>query len=394
MLCRGYNIYSSQERYLETQVTANMPRKRLAKRPRPVWASKRRRAGGRSLARRKAKKFGRKWKSPGIPRTIISSDFQRRTQAVNFDYTMQWCVSPQIIGQTGGAANRLQFVTFVMNDPTGIFGAGLPFGVSNAQTVAALPNYAQNQRAYGDDGTTVYAQVVNNFATWAARYEKAMVIGSKVTAVLRPKMVYRTQEAESFTTAINGAANTQQAFPAVDTVTQALDASRVATILTDAKPFDTDAESLQLTSKIPQIIERAGVKSHRMSYTPGGKDGAFATINYSPKKFDHLNSLKDNNSYWSDINRQTNRLTMTNTTAPGATAIKVKPVYGVLAIQKEELSTPTAGTPDAGKIQHDYYVECKYQCTVLFKDPYEIDSTNVPTAGPVPPGRGRMGNQF
>jgi len=327
--------------------------------------------------------MGRKWKAGGIPRTIVSADFQRRTQAVNFEYTQQWCVSPQVIGQTGGTANSLQFITFLMNDPTNIFGSQLPFGANTSQAVGAQPNYAREQRAYGDDGSTVSPQQVGNFKTWSQRYEKACVIGSKVTAVLRPKMVYRTGGTDAFTTGLPGSPVAGMPapvnFPAQTDYEKALDASRIFTMVTDAVPFSTDPESINTTTKIPQIIQRAGVKSYRMSYTPGGKDGAFATMGYSPKKFNNLKDLKDNQQFWSDIDLNTGRLKMTNQTAPGGTAETVKPIYGIIGIQKEELNSPSGVNAKGNKTQHDYYIECKYSCTVLFKDPYEVGGTNVPT---------------
>ena len=340
---------------------------------------KRRRVGGKTLARRKAKKLGRKWKAGGIPRTIVSADFQRRTQAVNFEYTQQWCVSPQIIGQTGGTANSLQFITFLMNDPTNIFGSQLPFGANTSQAVAAQPNYAREQRAYGDDGSSVNPQQVGNFAAWSKRYEKACVIGSKVTAVMRPKMVYRVGGTDAFETEVD-TPQTYQKYPAQTDYEKALDASRIFTLVTDAVPFSTDPESINTTTKIPEVIQRAGVKSYRMSYTPGGKDGAFVTMGYSPKKFNHLKDLKDNQRFWSDIDLNTGRLKMTNQTAPGGTAETVKPIYGIIGIQKEELNSPTGVNAKGNKAQHDYYIECKYSCTVLFKDPYEVGGTNIPTA--------------
>jgi hypothetical protein len=166
-----------------------------------------------------------------------------------------------------------------------------------------------------------------------------------------------------------------------------VDASRIVTFLTDAAPFGTDPESVNTLSKIPELVKRAGVNQKRMSYTPAGKDGAFATIAYSPKKFHHLKDLRDNKQIWSGINDQTGNLTMMRTDQP---TVPVKPVYGIIAIQKEELHSPSGSDGQALKTQHDYYIECKYTSTVLFRDPYEVESKNIPTVtstGSAPRGR-------
>jgi hypothetical protein len=353
------------------------------KRKRSTTRVRRVKKRGASLARRKATKLGKKWKSPGIPRTIVSADFQRRTQAVNFEYTQQWSVSPSIIG----VANSLQFIAFTMNDPTNIFGGCLPFGANQSQSTSALPNYARPQVDYGEDAatSTVDKQKVAAFKTWSDRYEKACVIGAKVTAVLRPKMVYRqgSTDAYSIPTVTAGTTSTASV-PTQDHHQFPLDASRVATILVDKQPFGTDPEAVNVSTHIPELIKRAGVKSYRMSYTPAGKDGAFCSVSYSPKKFNHLKDLKDNQRFWSDIDKTTGDLTMTNGNQP------VQPVYGIVAIQKEELNSPTGvSSAYAFKKQHDYYIECKYSCTVLFKDPYEVQGSNIPTAtGQAPRGHG------
>lgn len=347
-----------------------MPRAR--KRPRTIRVRRVRKRGTATLRRRKAKKFGRKWKAPGIPRTIISSDFQRRSQAVSFEYTQQWAVSPSLMS----VANSFQFITFRMNDPTDLFASQLPFAANSSQATAALPDYAAEQFPYGDSAGVVNRQRVNNFANWSKRYEKACVIGSRVTAVLRPKMVYRDGETAAFTSQASG---NDVAYNKQFHTELGLDASRVMTFLTDAEPFSTDPESVNTTTHIPLMLQRSGVKSYRMSYTPAGKDGAFCTINYSPKKFNNLNDIKDNSKYWSQIDLTTGDLNMSN---DGTT---VKPIFGIIGIQKEEMTSPSATTPLGAKKQHDYYIECKYSCTVLFKDPYEIAGTNVPTAtGPAP----------
>lgn len=344
----------------------------MPKRKRTTTRRPKRARTTRTLARRKAKKMGRKWKSPGIPRTIVSADFQRRSQAVNFEYTQQWCVSPSI----QAVANTLQFIQFKMNDPTNIFGDMLPFAANTSQAKGAIPNYAAAATYYGDDGTNIKPQAVGSFATWSKRYEKACVIGSKVTCILRPKDVFNVQSRPEFSTNVNTA---QQQYPAILTTERALDASRIVTLLTDAPAFGTDPESVALTTKVPDLIKRSGVKQYRMSYTPGGKDGAFATVNYSPKKFSHVKDIKDNQQLWSGIDVN-GRLTMLNNSTP------VKPVYGIVAIQKEELRSPSGAIGAAAKPQHDYFVECKYSCTVLFRDPYEVTDTNIPTAAP-PRGR-------
>lgn len=331
-----------------------------------------------SLRRRKAKKMGRKWKAGGIPRTIVSADFQKRSMAINFEYTQQWAVSPSIMG----VANSLQFITWVMNDPSNIFGAQIPFGANNSQTTGARPDYAVEQSPFGSANSTVNRQVVGSFANWSKRYEKACVIGSKVTAILRPKMVTTGSQRDAFaapgTTTNKGVVGTDddttQAFPAVDTTHGALDASRIVTLMTDAKPFDTDAESISLTTHVPDLIKRSGVRQKRMSYTPAGKDGAFATLNYSAKKFANVKDIKDNAHLWSGIDQSTGYLTQVS---PNGTA--TVPVYGIIAIQKEELTSPSASPSLSFKKQHDYYIETKYSCTVLFRDPYEIAGTNVPT---------------
>ena len=352
-----------------------MPR---MKRKRSTIRVRRVKRRGTSLRRRKAKKLGRKWKSSGVPRTIVSSDFQRRSQAVNFEYTQQWSVSPKILS----VANSLQFIQFKMNDPTNIFGDMLPFAFNNSPLVGALPNYAAAQRPYGDDGTNVSKQSVGNFTTWSNRYEKACVIGSKVTLILRPKLVFNEQRQPSYESQANTAGTqTTTSYPVVTTTERALDASRIITLLTDAAAFGTDPESVNTNSKIPGLIRRSGVKQYRMSYTPGGKDGAFATVAYSPKKFNHIKDLKDCKQFWSDIGAD-GRLTMMNGNQP------VKPVYGIVAIQKEELNSPSGVEQFAAKPQHDYYIECKYSCTVLFKDPYEVEGTNIPTATTSSRGRG------
>ena len=340
---------------------------------------KRKRGGGykrsgkrpatKSLRRRKAKKMGKKWKSNGVPRTIVSADFQKRSTAVNFEYTQQWAVSPGILS----VANSLQFITWVMNDPSNIFGASLPFGANLSNAIGSLPNYAAPQQPYGQTGGLVDKQIVGHFSNWSKRYEKACVIGSKVTCVLRPKMVVRKRETAEYDITNNqvGQENTaseqlQSALP--------IDASRIVTLLTDAKPFTADPESLSTLSNVPDIIKRSGVRQKRMSYTPAGKDGAMASLNYSAKKFHNVKDLKDNQQLWTDIDPATGNFTMTHN---GQTT---KSVYGIVAIQKEELTSPAGTQALAFKAQHDYYIETKYSCTVLFKDPYEIEGTNVPMA--------------
>ena len=158
------------------------------------------RTTARNVRRRKAKKLGRKWKSAGIPRTIVSADFQRRVQTVNFSYTQQWCVSPSRLA----VANSMQIITFVMNDPTHIFGANLPFAQNLSNTVESLPDYATEQATYGEQNGLVDKQQVGNFANWSKRYEQACVIGTKVTMILRPKMVMRESQTAGFTEVTTG----------------------------------------------------------------------------------------------------------------------------------------------------------------------------------------------
>jgi hypothetical protein len=111
-----------------------------------------------------------------------------------------------------------------------------------------------------------------------------------------------------------------------------------------------------------------------MSYTPAGKDGAICSLNYSAKKFHNVKDLKDNQQLWTDIDPVTGLFIMTHN---GNTT---KSVYGVVAIQKEEMTSPAGTQALAFKAQHDYFIETKYSCTVLFKDPYEIAGNNIPTA--------------
>lgn len=347
-----------------------MPRaKKYSKARKPKRASKYR-------SSYKRRKVARKWKAPGVPRTIVPANYQQRSVAVNFEYHQQWAVSPRVIGATGGDANRLQFLCFSMNTPQDIFSAGLPFGDSSSYTYANIPNYAAAQLPYttsGGGSTQITRSGVNSMTTWSKRYKQAMVIGSEVTCILRPKAGYTHVELPDFTTtATTASGTTTTQYPEREhaEATQ-FDASKIASFLTDVAPFHTsDPESINSNTPITNLTQRAGVRLQRMSYTAGGKDGAIVKIKYSPKKFFNLKDLKDNQQHWVQINQSTNEM--------GAPS---KPCWGIVAIQKETLHSPTGALDIQKPIQHNYHVEVKASYTVLFRDPVIDAANNIPQAG-------------
>lgn len=324
-----------------------------------------------SYKRRKAR---RTYKAPGIPRSIVPADYQQRSVAVNFEYVQQWAVSPRIIGATGGNANRLQFMAFAMNNPTDIFSAGLPFGDSSTYTQSAIPNYAAAQLPYGVAvGGVVLRSHVNSFPTWGKRYKQACVIGSEVTCVLRPKAGYIDTHTPAFDTGIPaGAQGTQQSYPGyTGAIAPQFDASKIVSFLTDSAPFHpTDGESINANTPVTNLVQRAGVRLQRMSYTAGGKDGALVKVKYSPKKFFDIKDLKDNQQHWVSLDPSTNMF--------GAVS---KPVWGIIGIQKEETQSPTGVEEFQLKPQHNYHVEVKASYTVLLRDPVIDAAANVPQAG-------------
>jgi hypothetical protein len=351
-------------------------------------ARKRRSGGGHSAAKRsrrtttkyrtKGKRAKKRtaWKVKGrIPRTIVPSDYQSRSVCVNFDYFQSWAVSPQLqAAQPGGVANNLQLMTFTMNSPCDIFSAHLPFALGTGKTTTDIPGYAAAQIPYTLDGSNVLPSSVSNFTDWAKRYEKACVIGSKVTFTFRPKSSpYQYHNAAYSMSDQNNTPPTTSTItvPSFENTAQTQeDSTNIITHLTDAVPMGTDPESVTLTDKIAEIMRRAGIKRYRMGSIQNTKSGVFCTVNYSAKKFNDVKDIKDNDKLWQDIDRSTWKLN--NPT---------KPVFGVVALQKEEIASPTYAGANEAKAQGDYFVEVKASYTVLFRDPYQVADTNIPMAG-------------
>lgn len=346
-------------------------------------ATKRRRIGSKKTKYRtkgKRTKKTRRWKAPGIPRTIVPSDYQSRSACVNFDYYQSWAVSPQLAAAApGGNANNMQYICFTMNSPCDMFSGMLPFAKTTGKQTTDLPIYAAAQMPYTTSAGNVLAQGVLNFIDWAKRYEKACVIGSKVTFTIRPKSSpYQYHNAEYNEYSYNTAhppdpAGSQARYnvPSHENVAQIQeDSTNVITHVTDAPPLGTDPESLILTDKIPEIMRRAGIKRYRMGAIQNSRNGIFCTVSYSAKKFHDVKDIKDNADLFQDIDRSTWKLQ--NPT---------KPVYGIVGLQKEELNSPSAATTNEQKNQGDYFVECKASYTVLFKDPYQVADTNIPMEG-------------
>lgn len=349
-------------------------RKRQSRRPRRV-AKRRRTTKSKYAGRAKRAKKQTRWKAPGIPRTIVPSDYQSRSACVNFDYYQSWAVSPQLAAQQqGGNANNMQYICFTMNSPCDMFSAMLPFAKTTGKQTTDLPVYASPQTAYTTSAGNVLPQGVLNFIDWAKRYERACVIGSKVTFTIRPKSSpYQYHNAAYTISDANAQPPTASTLsvPSFENTAQIQeDSANVITHVTDAAPLGTDPESLVLTDKIPEIMRRAGIKRYRMGAIQNNKDGVFCTVKYSAKHFHDVKDIKDNKDLFQDVDRSTWKLQ--NPT---------KPVYGIVGIQKEELSSPSAATTNEQKNQCDYFVECKASYTVLFRDPYQVADTNIPMEG-------------
>lgn len=338
-------------------------------------APKRRRTGSKYRTKGKRAKKQTRWKAPGIPRTIVPSDYQSRSACVNFDYYQSWAVSPQLAAaQQGGNANNMQYICFTMNSPCDMFSAMMPFAKTTGKQTTDLPVYASAQIPYTTSAGAVLAQGVQNFIDWAKRYERACVIGSKVTFTIRPKSSPYQYHNAAYTV---GDTNAQPptvsslTVPSFESTAQTQeDSTNVITHVTDAPPLGTDPESLVLTDKIPEIMRRAGIKRYRMGAIQNSKNGIFCTVSYSAKKFHDIKDIKDNDQLFQDIDRSTWKLN--NPT---------KPVYGIVGLQKEEIASPSAATTNEQKSQGDYFVECKASYTVLFRDPYQVADTNIPMEG-------------
>lgn len=336
--------------------------------------AKRRKTNSKYRTKGKRAKKRTQWKVKGrVPRTIVPSDYQARSACVNFDYFNSWAVSPQIAAGTS-PANNMQYLCFTMNSPCDMFSAMLPFAKTTGKQLSDIPTYAAQQMSYPSSAGNVLPVSVDNFMDWAKRYEKACVIGSKVTFTIRPKSSYYQFHNDAYSINITNQTPTTAnvaTVPGHENVAQIQeDSTNVITHVTDAAPLGTDPESLILTDKVPEIMRRAGIKRYRMGAIRNTKSGVFCTVSYSAKKFHDVKDIKDNDQLFQDIDRNTWKLN-----APS------KPVYGIVGLQKEELVSPSGATANAPKPQGDYFIECKASYTILFKDPYQVADTNIPMEG-------------